>query len=116
MAVSLKPISTIEAKFGININGTTQKFFTNTCYRYMDKYVPYRDGNLRTIVDIQSNTITYESPYAHYQYIGQRRDGTHKVKRYTTPGTTKYWDRKMVSAEIKDVIKETELYMKRSSK
>lgn len=113
-SVTLNPVSMIEARLGIDDNGKAQQFFTQNCYRHMDKYVPYRDGNLRTIVDLQSNSITYESPYANYQYKGQREDGTHKVVNYTTPGTWSYWDRKMVSAEIEDVIKETEKFIKRS--
>lgn len=115
MGVTINPISTIEARLGIDDNGKVQKFFTQNCYKHMDKYVPRRDGNLRTIVDLQSNSITYESPYAHYQYKGEREDGTHKVNpaNYTTPGTGPYWDRRMVSAEIKDVIKETEKFIER---
>ena len=88
MPVKLQPTSVIKTRLGINPNGRVQKFFTNTCYKHMDKYVPMSDleskGDLRTIVDIQSNSITYESPYAHYQYIGMRKDGTRVVKNYTT--------------------------------
>lgn len=112
-SVTINPISTIEARLGIQDNGKAQQFFTQNCYRHMDKYVPMRDCNLRTIVDLQSNSITYESPYAKYQYKGQREDGSHKVKNYTTPGTGTYWDRKMVSAEINDVIKETKKFVER---
>lgn len=112
-SVVINPISMIEAKLGLEDNGKAQTFFTQTCYKYMDKYVPARDYNLRTIVDLQNNSITYESTYAKYQYRGQREDGSHKVVNYTTPGTGPYWDRKMVSAEIKDVIKETEKFIER---
>ena len=111
MAVKLKPTSQIKARLGIEPNGRVQKFFTNTCYKHMDKYVPKDQGDLRTIVDIQPDSITYESPYAKYQYYGKREDGTHVVKNYTTPGTGTYWDRRMVSAEIKDVIKEVQDYI-----
>ena len=72
----------------------------------MDKYVPQRDGNLRTIVDIQADSITYEQEYAKYQYKGMREDGSRPVRNYTTPGTGPYWDKRMVSAEMQDVVKE----------
>lgn len=111
MPVKLKPTSQIKARLGIETGGRVQSFFTNTCYKHMDKYVPKDQGNLRTIVDIQPDSITYESPYAKYQYYGEREDGTHVVKNYTTPGTGTYWDRRMVSAEIKDVIKEVQDYI-----
>lgn len=116
MPVKMQPTSVIKARLGIDPNGKVQKFFTNTCYKHMDKYVPKDEGNLRTIVDIQSNTITYESPYARYQYYGMRDDGTHIVKNYTTPGTGPYWDKRMVSAEMQDVVKEVQDYVNRGGK
>ena len=116
MPVKLKPTSVIKARLGLEPNGRVQKFFTNTCYKHMDKYVPQDNGDLRTIVDIQSDSITYEMPYAHYQYIGMREDGTHIVQNYTTPGTGPYWDKRMVSAEMQDVVKEVQNYVNRGGK
>lgn len=111
MKVKMNPTSQIIARLGLETNGKVHKFFTNACYKHMDKYVPMDTGNLRTNVDIQSNSITYESPYARYQYYGIREDGSHKVKNYTTPGTGPYWDKRMVSAEMQDVIKEVQDYV-----
>jgi alcohol dehydrogenase YqhD (iron-dependent ADH family) len=111
MPVKMQPTSIIKARLGIEPNGRVQKFFTNTCYKHMDKYVPKDSGNLRTIVDVESNSITYEMPYARYQYYGIRDDGTHVVQNYTTPGTGTYWDKRMVSAEMQDVVKEVQDYI-----
>lgn len=116
MPVKLKPTNVIKARLGLEPNGRVQKFFANTCYKHMDKYVPKDEGNLRTIVDIRSDSITYEQPYARYQYYGMRDDGTHVVRHYTTPGTGTYWDKKMVSAEIQDVVKEVQSYVNRGGK
>lgn len=116
MPSTMKPISQIKAELGIEPNGRVQKFFTNTCYKHMDKYVPMDKGDLRTIVDIQPDSITYESPYAKYQYHGIREDGTHPVQHYTTPGTGPYWDKRMVSAEMKNVVKEVQDYVKHGGK
>lgn len=116
MPVKMKPTSVIKARLGLEPNGRVQKFFTNTCYKHMDKYVPQDNGDLRTIVDIQSNSITYEQEYAEYQYRGMRKDGTHVVKKYTTPGTGPYWDKKMVSVEMRDVVKEVQNYVNRGGK
>lgn len=110
MPVKMKPTSVIIARLGLNPDGKTQKFFTNSCYKHMDKYVPMREGNLRIVVDIQPTYITYESPYAHAQYVGYTKG---PVENYTTPGTGPYWDKRMVSVEINDVISETQDYMKR---
>ena len=79
----LEPISDIKLKLGIQPNGDVQKFFTNTCYKHMDKYVPKEVGNLRRIVDIKPDRITYQSPYAHAQYIGIVHGSP--VRNYTTP-------------------------------
>lgn len=111
MAVKLKPTSQIKVRLGVDPNGRVQKFFTNTCYKHMDKYVPKDEGNLRTIVDIQDDSITYESPYAEYQYYGMRKDGSRVVRKYTTPGTGTYWDKRMKSAEMQQVVKEVQDYI-----
>ena len=135
MPVKLKPTSEIKARLGIEPNGRVQKFFTNTCYKHMDKYVPQRDGNLRTIVDVKPDSITYESPYAHYQYEGKKyvmdngksayyspdygfwskkgekkHDSGEKLI-YHTAGTGHHWDERMKSAEMQDVVKEVQDYI-----
>ena len=135
MPVKLKPTSEIKVRLGLEPNGRVQKFFTNTCYKHMNKYVPQRDGNLRTIVDIQPDSITYESPYAQYQYYGKKmvmsngksayyspdygfwsKKGEKKTLTdedlvYHTPGTGSYWDKKMVSAEMEQVVQEVQDYI-----
>jgi hypothetical protein len=82
MGVEFKPTSEIKARLGLEPNGRAQSFFTSTCQKHMDKYVPKRDGNLRTIIDIGTDHITYQSPYAHAQYVGFTKG---KVRNYTTP-------------------------------
>ena len=110
--MEIKPVGKIKAKLGIEPNGRVQKFFTNTCYKHMDKYVPRRigsiGGNLRENVDIEPDSITYKSPYAHAQYVGFT---TGPVRNYSTPGTGPYWDKRMVSAEMKQVVKEVQNYI-----
>ncbi len=116
MPVKMQPTSVIKAHLGIDPNGRVQRFFTNTCYKRMDKYVPKREGTLRTVVDVQPSSITYEQEYASYQYYGQRENGSHQVKNYTTLGTGPYWDKRMWSAEKQDVIEEVQAYVNRGGK
>lgn len=113
MSVYIDSLETIKRKLKIEENGPAQAFMTETCYKAMDKYVPQRDGNLRTIVDIQPNKIVYESEYAEYQYRGERQDGSHKVKNYTTPGTGPYWDQRMISADMEEVVKQVQDFIGR---
>lgn len=113
MEVILKDAEQIRKEIGIDDDGPVQAYFTNACYRYMDKYVPMDTGALRRTTILTTDSITYASPYATYQYYGVRDDGTHKVENYTTPDTGPYWDREMVSAEKDDLVKEVVDFAKR---
>ena len=115
MEVKMKPASVIKARLGLEKNGRVQKFFQNTCYKHMDKYVPKRNGNLRNNVDLSDpNYIVYESkPYAKIQYYGIIWGHEIPPENYTTPGTGPYWDKRMVSAEMKTVVKEVQDYINR---
>ena len=117
MTVIIDSLPKIEKKLGIEDNGPIQAFITETCYKAMDKYVPRRPGSdggtLRETVDLRTNSVTYETEYAAYQYYGQRADGSHKVVNYSTPGTGPYWDRRMISADIDKVVRQVENEIRR---
>lgn len=106
MPLKINSLNDIKKRLNIEKGGKAEAFLTNTCYKAMDKYVPMRDGNLRKNVMVTNNAIYYMSPYAKYQYKGERDDGTRKVQHYTTPGTGPYWDERMKSAEMDKVVKE----------
>lgn len=108
VVIKMNPTSKIKKRIGLDPKGRVQKFYTNTCYKHMDKYVPMENGDLRTIVDIQPESITYESNYAHAQYVGYTKG---PVKNYTTPGTGPYWNERMKSAEMGTIIREVEGYI-----
>ena len=112
--MGLKPISEIKADLGIEPNGKVQKYFTERCYQHMDKYVPKDTGALRETVVKGTDYIKYNVPYAHAQYVGIVHGSP--VKNYTTPGTGPYWDKRMVSAEIQDVVKECQAFINRGGK
>ena len=105
MQVHLKPTSQIKARLGINPNGKVQAFFTETCYKAMDKYVPKDQGDLRKTVSMTKDSITYESPYAHAQYVGYTKG---PVTNYTIPGTGPHWDKRMWSAERDRIIRQVQ--------
>ena len=107
--IELDSLDKIRDKLGLEVDGPIQAFLTQTCANYMDKYIPKGDTEmLRNEKTLTNSSITYEQPYASYQYYGEREDGSHKVKNYTTPGTGPYWDRAMMSAESEDVIKDVQ--------
>ena len=122
MPVKLKPTSEIKARLGLEPNGKVQKFFTQTCAIHMDKYVPMDEGTLAGSVinngqptsNVRTNYIVYDTPYARYQYYGVREDGTHRIKHYSTEKhllAGSYWDKRMVSAEMNEVVKEVQDYI-----
>ena len=131
MPSKLKPTSVIKARLGLTPNGKVQRKFQNSCYRHMEKYVPKREGGLRREVDLSDPTmIIYEQKYAHYMYVGKKyvmdngksafyspsygywskkpKHLTNEDLVYHTPGTGPYWDKRMVSAEMKQVVKEVQ--------
>lgn len=115
MPVRLQPTSKIKARLGIDPNGKVQKFFTNTCAKHMDKYVPYDEGTLADY-HIEGTNVVYNQVYAKYQYYGMREDGSHVIKpenrdRTKHPLANTYWDKRMVSAEMRDVVKEVQDYV-----
>ena len=125
----MKPVGVIKARLGVNPSGKVQRQLVHTCAIHMDKYVPKRDGDLATSVEEGINYIRYNTPYAHYQYEGilyvdpetgspwARKDATkvptNRRLTYHTPGTGHHWDRRMVSAEMDEVEKEVEDFMRR---
>lgn len=82
--MGLKPISEIKANLGLEPNGRVQKFFTNTCKNHMDKYVPKDTGNLREAL-VETDRVTYKTPYAHAQYVGIIHGTPVNPDNYTTP-------------------------------
>ena len=137
----MKPTSVIKARLGLQAGGKLQKYFTNNCYKHMDKYVPKQNENLRTNVQIEPDFIIYKSRHAHYQYRGilyvdrktgkgaffnenygfwSRPDDTkvpsNRKLTYHTPGTGSYWDKRMWSAEKDKVISETQKFFDRGCK
>ena len=90
-------------KYGMQENGDTQLFLANTCFRRMQKYVPFDTGALSTHATVRPRSVTYEEQYAHKQYTTNKGKGIRG----------KYWDKRMVSAEKELVVKEVEAYAKK---
>ncbi len=121
--------SNIKLRLGLNEGGRVQQYAVKRAKDYMDKYVPYRDGFLRANVELGKNYVKYNSPYAHYMYrglayvdsetgsayakAGNTKVPSGKALNYHTPGTGSHWDKRMMSAEGKQFIKEIEEYVKR---
>lgn len=90
-------------KYGMQKNGNTQLFLANSCFRRMQKYVPFDTGALSTTATVKPGSVTYEQPYAHRQYTANKGKGIRG----------KYWDKKMVANEKDQLAKEVENYAKK---
>ena len=119
MPVKMKPTSEIKVKLGIQKNGPVEKFLVHTCKIHMDKYVPYDEGTLADTAVEEPGQVRYIQPYARYQYKGMREDGSRVIVNRTKtkhPLATSYWDKHMVTAEMPDIIKETQDFINRGGK
>lgn len=90
-------------KYGMQENGNTRLFLANTCFRRMQKYVPFDTGALSTTATIKPGSVTYELPYAHKQYTTNKGKGIRG----------RYWDKKMIANEKSAIVKEVEEYAKK---
>ena len=124
MPVKMQPTSVIKANLGIDTNGKVQKFFTQTCAIHMDKYVPFDTGTLaETVVkngnttdNVTTNEIIYDQEYAEIVYKGVRNGKPlhYQTDKHSLAGP--YWDKRMVSAEMQDVVKEVQDYIDKGGK
>lgn len=116
MPVKLQPTSVIKARLGIDPNGRVQKFFTHTCRVHNDKYVPFRTGALAGTVTETNNTYTYEQEYARYMYNGISKSGKpFNYNKDKHPLAGQHWDKRMVTAEMRDIEKEVQEFVKRGA-
>lgn len=66
---------------------------------------PFRKGGLRANADFKKvkplrQVVNFWMEYAGYQEFGQRKDGSHVVRRYTTLGTGKNYLKKSGDEEV----------------
>ncbi len=67
-----------------------------------ERFVPYSGGSSQSAGQLRESGrvekgesgemyLVWDTVYALYQWFGVRKDGTHAVHHYTTPGTGKLW-------------------------
>ena len=103
-------VNKIIREYGLQPNGPSHLYMSKRCEERMRKYVPKREGVLRIDTTVKPGYVKYNRRYAHAQYIGYTKG---PVRHYTTPGSGKYWDRKMKSAEGDLLTREVGNFMKK---
>lgn len=69
-----------------------EKLAVNQAMTEMQQFVPKRSNALRqsATLNVSGHSVVYHAPYARAQFYGMING--HKVKHYTTPGTSRRWD------------------------
>ena len=120
LILKMKSPSVIKTRLGLQNGGPVHAFFTETCAKAMDKYVPFDEGILAGTVirdgqptnNVSVNTITYSQNYAKYVYYGKSKKGNDlNYQKDKHPLAGPYWDERMWSAEKDDVIRQVQNYM-----
>ena len=112
--MKLYGLETIKSKLDLD---KAQKFFTNTCMVHLDKYLSYDTGTLADTVVSTENQIIYDQEYASYVYYGITKNGNKMhINTDKHPFASSYWDEKMISAEMDDIVKEVQAFIDRSIK
>lgn len=88
-------------KFNMQKGGSAQLFLSNECFRRMEKYVPWKTGNLATTVTVRPGSVTYEQEYASIQYEKNKGKGIRG----------KFWDKKMMNAEEEQLAKDVDKFI-----
>lgn len=133
----LKPIKTISEETTGGKDALL--FLANTARRFMDPYVPAQDlvlaQNVKVYVEDNNGIVEYNSPYAHYQFIGEiygpnfpivengsivgwrspaHKSGTGRSMKHSTfrhPLATSHWDQAMMTARKGDLEKAMQNYI-----
>jgi hypothetical protein len=122
----------------LGINKRLQLFFANAALRKMNPYTPFDSGIMaqNTIVTATNEyaEILYNSPYAHYQWLGELMlapngssyAGFGETKHYVGkdlkqnkekhPLASSRWDKAMWDAHKEEVQSEVDLYRRRISR
>ena len=86
--VYFKSVNVVKKRLGIQKNGPAQRFFSNTCFRYMSTFVPGgTKSHLNQTAIITADYIEYQGPSAHYLYTGKKYiDPKYKVAAFPIRG------------------------------
>lgn len=90
-------------------------FLAQTWANYFDKYIPEDTATLKSNYTTEPFTVTYNSPYAHYQWEGVSRF-TGNPLNYSmekNPLATSHWEQPAYEAFKDEVARQVEHYIRR---
>lgn len=105
---------------GLGVDNRAQVYLASEVKRLCDPYVPMQSGSLknRAVIASDGSTITYNAPYAHYQYYGKVMAGR-APKKYTgkdlsysgAPMRGAQWDKRMLADKSKELVSNLEKFI-----
>jgi len=108
------PVARILADRGLGSSKDTERFIASEVLRLSDPYTPMQGGALKSgeISSGGKTTITYNTPYAHYQWHGMAMGGR-APKHYTGAALTyhggpmrgKEWTKRMLADRSGDLVR-----------
>ena len=121
----LNPINQIIKAHGLDENGPIQAKLLSDFDRFSDPYIPMDRGQLKNNKTYPNkHSIKYESPYAHYMYMGKVAVGPSRpkgVKRTISNKPLKYqgapkrgakWDKRMWNDRKNDILRDLQILIK----
>ncbi len=120
----LKPHSMIYVDLGIQDGGSVHAFFTATCAKEMDPFLPFDTGTLAETAiqggqpteNVKTDRIIYETPYAQVVYYGVRNGKPLNYHTDKHKNAGPYWDKRMWTAKGKDIVRQVQNYVNRGGK
>lgn len=98
------PMVTIDRIF----NNQVGLFTAETCARYFNPYVPFKQGHLSQTYDTEPNKIIYKMPYANRLYNGTNFNFSKQMH----PQATSEWDKAGMAANRNKITKEITQYIR----
>lgn len=118
ITVNLNSVATILKDKKLEKGGRAELVMATEVHRLSDPYTPFQEHILATDVTIEPGSITYNVPYAKYQWYGKVMEGnprraTSKSLRYHgEPMRGSFWVNRAMANRKQDVVKAVEDFIK----
>lgn len=118
ITVNLNSVATILANRGLEKGGQAELVMATEVHRLSDPYTPWQEHELATQVTIEPGSITYNIPYAKYQWYGKvmagnpRRVTSKSLRYHGEPMRGSFWTNRMFADRKQDVVKAVEDFIK----
>lgn len=101
--LTIKPTAQLLKERGLQKGGKVQKYIDSECKRHMDKYTPFRTGDMKKLIDgVGSGILQYRMEYARKNYYSNAGRGNEGTARGGLRG--RLWFERMKAACLKLIL------------